>query len=395
MVTTKASSVKLFVTGVCLGAMILLWLSSSQDLENPERDLLAVQLPNRRRDGHDTRGQERSYTEKRRIVHSRINLDWSEVHQMGHGIENLPEVHVPGSRHTAEVSMHTANNENPEEEMILTDISSVPKDILFQKQLSNAIDQDPVNAFMQQERVKMLRGRHYMDQRISTNHPTFKLPNPRSSHNANDYESVSSLEESLFDPLEKRFPFRPEFTFPQPKALRPLEEVKKMKWVRALRKRLSLFVGTQVTMVTTNSGYTDVVVNWLISAVVRSRIPISKILIISLNEGIHTLLQREGIASVYLPMFDFLRPTAQFNRSFELVMVTRLSVMRLINHWGFDVANYDTDAILLRDPQPLYDSLSDSDIIGSIGTIPADFYMEWGVTICIGVVVFRSSRRTG
>lgn len=392
MVTTKASSVKLFVIGVCLGAVVLLWWSTGQDLENPEQALLAVQLPDRRRAGHDIKGRERSYTEKRGGPYSRINLDWSEVNQMGRGIDNLP-----GSRHTAEVSVHTTNNERPEEEMMSPDnfMSSVPKDTLIQEQLAYATDQDPINVFMQKEKVKMLRGRHFIDQRISRNHPTFKLPNPRSSQSVNGYESINSVEESLFDPLEKRFFFHPEFTFPQPKALRPLEEVKKMKWVRALRRRLSLFVGRQVTMVTTNSDYTDVVVNWLISAVVRSKIPIPNIIIISLNEGIHTLLQREGIASVYLPMYDFLRPTAQFNRSFELVMVTRLSVMRLINHWGFDVANYDTDAVLLRDPQPLFDSLSDSDIIGSIGTIPTDFYMEWGVTICIGVVVFRSSKRTG
>jgi len=117
--------------------------------------------------------------------------------------------------------------------------------------------------------------------------------------------------------------------------------------------------------------------------------------VISLDEMLHKLLTRKAILSVFLPPLSLLNPDAYFSAPFERVMMIRLAVMRIINHLGFDVANYDTDAIILKDPQPLYSNLSRYDVIGSVGRIPDNLAQEWGITICNGVVLLRASKRIG
>ena len=73
----------------------------------------------------------------------------------------------------------------------------------------------------------------------------------------------------------------------------------------------------------------------------------------------------------------------------------RLVVLRLLNYWGFDVIHYDIDAIILKDPQPLFEQFSNRDIIGSIGTHPKEYYLDWGLTICLGFVMLRHTDKTG
>ena len=193
-----------------------------------------------------------------------------------------------------------------------------------------------------------------------------------------------------------RFAIRQDFSFPEPKAVRPIVEVQRMEWFRMLRRHLSIIPpNSQITLATSNLRYLDVLLNWLISATVRSGIPLVSILIISLDRRVHELLRRKGITSVYILPDALVNPKAAFHEPFEKVMMTRLAVMRILNHWGFDVANYDTDAIILKDPQPLYDGLRGYDIVGSVGKYPYDLADVWGITICIGVVLMRSSEHTG
>ncbi len=204
----------------------------------------------------------------------------------------------------------------------------------------------------------------------------------------------SSLKTPWSD-LEARFPILPTFTFPQPETVQPVAVVAKATWIHDLRVHLHTFQHKQINMVTSNIVYTDVLLNWLIAATVRSKIPLSSILVFSLNSNLHEFLRSKHMPSVFLPPNRLLNPNFNFTREFDKVMMIRLSMMRLLNHFGFDIANYDTDAIILQDPQALYEHLSGDDIIGSVGWIPKPLYDNWGVTICIGVVLLRSSRKTG
>lgn len=211
-----------------------------------------------------------------------------------------------------------------------------------------------------------------------------------------NYYSVSAINHSTGKCSVSNFPFRRGFSFPQPLIMKPLQEMDSAQWICNLRQYLSDFKSEKpVALVTSNNKYTDVLLNWLISAVVRSSIPLKTILVISMEERLHKILVRRGIPSVFISPSMLFRQDAKFSQMFEQVMMLRLTVMCIINHFGFDVVMYDTDAVILRDPQPLYDQLPNDDIIGSVGKIPKELVDEWGITICIGVVLVKSSVLTG
>ena len=54
----------------------------------------------------------------------------------------------------------------------------------------------------------------------------------------------------------------------------------------------------------------------------------------------------------------------------------RLAFMRLINRLEFDCAMYDIDAVILKNPQPLYDKHK-SDIVGSRGELPRQLMRKY------------------
>lgn len=190
--------------------------------------------------------------------------------------------------------------------------------------------------------------------------------------------------------------FRDNFSFPQPRVMRPLAEVDSSKFLQDLRHFLLRYKSERpLALITSNYKYVDVLLNWLISATIRSAIPLDSIVILSLDTRIHDLLTNRGIPSILTIPSELIKPDIVFNKTFDQIMMVRLTAMRIVSHFGFDVVMYDTDAIILKDPQPLYDRLYSDDIIGSVGRIPYDLLDEWGITICIGVVLVRSSHLTG
>lgn len=197
----------------------------------------------------------------------------------------------------------------------------------------------------------------------------------------------------LSNPQDEPF-VRSTLRIPQSRAIRPLKDVLKNDWITVLKDLVdSIPRDRALSLVTSNMAYIDVLLNWLISATVRCHISVETIVVISLDENLHALLIKKKINSVYIPPDSLLDPDARFCVEFERVMMIRLTILRLLSHWGVDVVNYDTDAILLQDPHSLYSLHKGSDIVGSVGVIPDNLYQEWGITICIGVVLFRSSSR--
>ena len=212
------------------------------------------------------------------------------------------------------------------------------------------------------------------------------------------YERLIQGEDELDAAVElaTRFPFRSDFSFPQPQVMRSLEYISRASWVTDLRYYLSTYNHSrEISLVTSNSKYTDVLLNWLIAATVKSGIPTKSILVISLDSTIHRLMLAKQFRSILIPPWTLIAKGVNFSQPFEEVMMTRLAVMRIINHFGYDFVMYDSDAVILKDPQPLYDALLHEDIVGSVGKIPYDLAAAWGITICIGVVLVRSSPKTG
>ena len=185
------------------------------------------------------------------------------------------------------------------------------------------------------------------------------------------------------------------FHMPCPKVYKPVKEIVVASWMKPLLQILSSFEGNQVTLVIANNAYRDVLLNWLISAQLVSKPPLENIIVVSLDHDLYSLLHSRDIPSIQAPFSTVLNTKHRFRRFFELIMMMRLGFMRLINRLGYDCAMYDIDAIILKNPQPLYDKWADVDIIGSRGQLPRELWRRWGVTICIGAVFIRSNSRTG
>lgn len=77
------------------------------------------------------------------------------------------------------------------------------------------------------------------------------------------------------------------------------------------------------------------------------------------------------------------------------IHIIRLTFFRLLNHWGYDVVMYDSDAVVLKNPQPLFDANQGVELVGSAGKGPENIGHVWGRTICTGVLLLRTSPGLG
>ena len=186
-----------------------------------------------------------------------------------------------------------------------------------------------------------------------------------------------------------------QFHMPCPSVYRSINEIVTAIWMKPLLRILSTFQGNQVTLVIANDAYRDVLLNWLISALIMSHPPIDNILVVCLDNKLYNLLQSRVIPSILAPFSSVLNTKHHSRRYFELIMMMRLGFMCIINQLGYDCAMYDIDAIILKNPQPLYEKWDSMDIVGSRGELPRELWRRWGVSICIGAVFIRSNARTG
>ena len=189
--------------------------------------------------------------------------------------------------------------------------------------------------------------------------------------------------------------------------IKPLEMIKQMPWAPKLHDMLANMTfqtesgspvdlqqpRRQVTVVFGDAKYASSLLNWLVSALVMTSPPLKNIIVISLDEELQALLDNKDIASVHVNPETV--TCGQIKRKVSRVWITRCAVYMLLNHWGYDVMAYDTDAIVLRSLQEILDSFGESDIIGSAGGYPFNLGAEWGQTLCMGVVLFKSTRKTG
>ena len=189
--------------------------------------------------------------------------------------------------------------------------------------------------------------------------------------------------------------------------IKPLEMIMQTSWAPKLQKILAsmTFSGSlvdlqqprkQVTVVFGDAHQYEsslLVINWLVSALVMTSPPLKNIIVISLDEKLQALLDNKDMASVHVSPETV--TCGKIKRKLSLGWITRCAVYMLLNHWGYDVMAYDTDAIVLRNLQDILDSFGESDIIGSAGGYPPNLVAQWGQTLCMGVVLFKSTTKTG
>lgn len=178
------------------------------------------------------------------------------------------------------------------------------------------------------------------------------------------------------------------------KVVKSTSEILRNAWVTQLQEKLSsINLQKQVSIVFSNSDYLEPLLNWLIAAKVRLSPPITNLLVVSLDKDVFNILNQRAVPSVYIDP-DTVVNITQLSYPYPIWMV-RFVVYRLINYWGYDFVSYDTDAIILKNPQELFEQHQSSDIVGSAGRFPYSLGRDWGFTVCMGVVMFKSTPRTG
>ena len=183
---------------------------------------------------------------------------------------------------------------------------------------------------------------------------------------------------------------------PYPRTTRPLDEILGARWVPDLWKFLTGLESRSISLCFADSRYREGVINWLVSALVATQPPLENVLIISLDTELHHLLHQHSINSVFIDPRTIIQNSAKLLTNYSHIWITRMVLFRLLTHWGYTVATYDSDAIPVKNPRVLFAELDDSDLVGSEGVYPFDLHREWkSPTLCMGVAIFRASEKIG
>ena len=197
---------------------------------------------------------------------------------------------------------------------------------------------------------------------------------------------------------EEKIPSLPK-TLPYAEDLKKIHDIQRAKWTTHLYQflqSLNKSINPQVNMVFGDSDHLELVLNWIIAAKVRLDPPLHNIMVLSLDQPLCDFLasKKLPVACIAVPPKSFLNNSSKHS-SYGSGIKCRFVVLRIINYWGYDVASYDSDAVLLRNPQPFYDSNPDVKLFAGSGTYPNTISNQWGFSLCACVLLVRSHASTG
>ena len=216
---------------------------------------------------------------------------------------------------------------------------------------------------------------------------------PRNVRPENGSGSVSEQPEANVTP-QAAADYKP-LNMPCPGIFLPAEKLLETDWMATLQQFLSGLRTKRVNFVTANSQYTDELLNWVISVHVSINPPLQNVLVLALDSELYDLLHGRKIPCVFIPAAMMVTQSQDKDQHFESVWMIRLGLLRVLNWLGFDAAMYDADALVLKNPQPLFENHV-TDIVASMATSwPPNLGRKWGFTLCSGVLFFRSNKRTG
>ena len=184
------------------------------------------------------------------------------------------------------------------------------------------------------------------------------------------------------------------FNFPHPRNYLPAQEILEADWVKQLKRYLlNIHPAHSLTLTVATKSFIPNLLNWLIAAHLLVDPPLQHILVVAFDKEVHTLMAGRKLASIHVPVSSV---TKGIRREILRLWMTRLAVIRLLNHWGYDVQQFDNDAVLLRNPQPLFDAYSDYDLFGARGSLP--FHLgkgPWEFALCMGAAWLRGTEKMG
>ena len=190
------------------------------------------------------------------------------------------------------------------------------------------------------------------------------------------------------------FTTREDFTFPHPTAFLKVGKILQSNWVQQLKRHLkNIYPSHTVTITLATESFIPNLLNWLISASLVADPPLEYIITVALDKSVYQLLSLNHVPVILVPLESLLKPGRSRINS---IWMARFAVIRLLNHWGYNVQQFDTDAVMLRNPKPLYDKYPDSEIVSARGKLPFELGRgKWGFTVCMGAVLIRSTEKMG
>ena len=218
------------------------------------------------------------------------------------------------------------------------------------------------------------------------------------AHHQNSDQYSPSVEQ-----YHHSFEIREPFSLPMSNITVSIRKLLSTMWMKELKDILSKFPTKSckpITILMSDHTYRAALVNWIIAATVVAQPPVSNVLVLCLDKYLYELLKSKRISCIHVDPTVIINPSFNFTRYKTPVtkakaVTIRMTITRLLNHWGFNVILYDIDALIMRSPQRIYQQYSEADIIGSYGYAPRWIKNIWGFTVCSGVFWIRSSPQTG
>jgi hypothetical protein len=177
--------------------------------------------------------------------------------------------------------------------------------------------------------------------------------------------------------------------------LQSTDDLEKSQWMKDLQDYVQPRESKELLLVSSNYEFEEILINWLAAAQVNAGITLEDILILSLDKLLYKSLLEVGIHSIYIDVEEIISSSASINTKNSHIWIIRCTIIRLLNHWNFNVLMVDIDAIILKDPRQLFYHHKSSTIVGSQGVYPFELGKEWGATLCMGAVLFRSNPSAG
>ena len=151
-----------------------------------------------------------------------------------------------------------------------------------------------------------------------------------------------------------------------------------------------------VNMAFGDSEHTNLVLNWIIAALLRLEPSLHNVMVISLDRLLcDTLAAKKLPLTCIVVSVECIFVSSGQHANWFGRLKLRQPVLGLINYWGYEVAAYDSDAVLLHNPQPLYEEWRHMSVLASSGTYPGELSRMWGFTLRAGALILRASPSVG
>jgi len=137
-------------------------------------------------------------------------------------------------------------------------------------------------------------------------------------------------------------------------------------------------------------------INWLAHARSHTESLLEKVIVVSLDEQSHYTLLRKGIFSAFVPVGEVIKSLSSSKAYAE--MITRFTLLRILNYWGYDVLQMDSNVIFMKDIQPILDHFNDTDLVASTledNCAPTDAYKTWKFCVSLGFLLIKDTFNTG